>query len=157
MSASASERENNNNNTRYSNNSARFSAAASITHTSTRASITSIAPVSHFIPLHKDASRVTIAQASSLVCQSIGPQGDSPHLQTTTINSRINVSNTVTSHPGRALKQNSTNNSAFVTIDSLNAILDAKFSEWFNTFSPQPAGNESLLSIDSTKIVSMEG
>ena len=90
----------------------------------------------------------------SLVCQNIGPQGDSPHLQivsnesTSSENSKckskINVSNTVTTHSGRAWQQNSTINSAFVIIDSLSKILDAKFNEWFNKFSPQPAGNASF-------------
>ena len=85
-------------------------------------SLTSTAPSRLSIPLDNDVGRVTRAQASSPVRQSIGPQVDSPHLQITTFacstcNSRIIVSNTVASHSGRALQQNSTNNSAFVTID----------------------------------------
>ena len=55
------------------------------------------------------------------------------------------------------MQQNSTTNFAFVTIDSLNAILDVKVNEWFNKFLPLPAGDASLLSTDSSKIVSMAG
>ena len=88
------------------------------------------------MPLEKDAARVTVAHALLPVCQYIGPQGDSPLLQTSSestssetfkCNSTMNVRNTVTSHSGHASQQNNTANYAFVTIDSVSAILHTKF------------------------------
>ena len=151
---SASERDKNNNK-RHSSNIARVSSAATTARTHTRSSITSVAPASLPTPLDMDAGRVTSVQASSPVCQNIGPLSDSTHPQTScsSTNSAINVSNTVTTH----LRNNNSPNSAFVTIDSLHAILDTKFNELFNKLTSQPAGDASLLNIISSKTVSVEG
>ena len=66
-----------------------------------------------------------------------------------------NVSYAVTTHLERFIKQYHTPYSTFVTIDSLNAILDAKLNEWFDKFSPQLAEDASLWRTD--KFVSTEG
>ena len=150
---SASEREKNNNK-RHSNNIARVSTAATIARTHTRSSITTVAPASLPTPLDMDAGRVTSVQAFSPVCQNIGPLSDSTHPQTScSFSSSINVSNTVTTHSGH----NNSPNSAFVTIGSLHAILDAKFNEFFNKLTSQPAGDASLLNTISSKTASTEG